>query len=227
MTWFSITAFFRSPYLILLQEIQYRNENSGFNWLLLLTIIFGFLVSGIVIWHLNNQNYKSHFEKKYNSIGGWLIIVGIGAMITPLFYLLKIYRQWDKQKNVDYYFHYFQKDSVFFSPLKGYYTLFTIFFDIMMLVYAVFLVTIFFQQRASFRPHYTLFKLLTLFFLIMDVLIIHHTHAHSEGLDTKRLLTRQYISLTSLFIGTCIWVPYVWFSERSKHTFINETGDEE
>ena len=96
-----------------------------------------------------------------------------------------------------------------------------------MLVYAVFLVTIFFQRRASFRIHYLLFKIITLLLLTLDVFLIYKGYSSSGSVNTTRMLTRETVSLAGLFISACIWVPYIWFSERSKHTFTNETGDEE
>ena len=209
-----------------IQETPYKKESTGFNWLLLLTIACGLFLASILIWYLNAHPYKSRFENRYSTVGGWLILIAIGVMITPLSYLLEMYKQWDTEKDINYYYYFFHEESHFFSPLKGYYTLFTILFNAMMLVYAVFLVTIFFQRRASFRVHYTLFKLISVLFLTIDVIILYQNDPDST-LEGRRLFTRQTASLIGLFISACIWVPYVWLSERSRHTFTSETGDEE
>lgn len=206
---------------------QISHKHSGFNWLLLTTIAGGLVLASILIWYLNQHRYKSRFVNRYPVLGGWLVLVGIGTMITPLSYLLEIYWQWNSQKNINYFYYFFHDESDSFSPFKGYYTLFAIFFDVIMLVYAVFLVTIFFQRRASFRIHYLLFKIITLLLLTLDVFLIYKGYSSSGSVNTTRMLTRETVSLAGLFISACIWVPYIWFSERSKHTFTNETGDEE
>jgi transglutaminase-like putative cysteine protease len=210
------------------EETPFKKENAGFNWLLLLTITFGIVLAGIAIWHLNKLSFKSHFENKYSSIGGWLLLIGFGLLITPLNYLVTIYNEWNEQKDINYFYYYFHEESDFFSPLKGYYTLFINFFDVLMLVYAVFLVSIFFQKRTCFRFHYVTFKLITTFFLIVHVIVIYQGYSEENStMDERRELTRQTASLVGTFIASCIWVPYIWFSERSRHTFTHENGDEE
>lgn len=213
--------------VLTVQETPYKKENTGFNWLLLVTIGAGLLLAIILIWYLNIHSYKSKFENRYSSIGGWLVLVGIGAMITPLSYLLQIYRQWNTEKNINYYYYFFHEESDFFSPAKGYYTLFASFYDVMMLVYAVFLVTIFFQKRASFRIHYLFFKIISLLFIAIDVFIIYNNYSDSSSMEDRVILMRQTSSLVGLFVSACIWVPYIWFSERSRHTFTNERDEEE
>lgn len=210
------------------EETPFQKENTGFNWLLLFSILSGLVLASIAIWHLNNYSLKSNFENKHASIGGWLILVGLGLLITPLNYLVTIYNIWDAQKDTNYLYYYFNEESDFFAPLKGYYTLFSNFFDVFMLVYAVFLVTIFFQKRASFRIHYVCFKLIAIFFLIIHIVIIYQGYSdESSSMEDRRELTRKTAALAGGFVTCCIWIPYVWFSERSRHTFTNETGEED
>lgn len=211
-----------------IEETPFKKENAGFNWLLLLSIVFGLVLASIVIWHLNKHSLKSNFENRYPSIGGWLILVGIGLLVTPLNYLVTIYNEWNEQKGTDYLYYYFNEESDFFSPLKGYYTLFVNFFDVLMLVYAVFLVTIFFQKRTSFRIHFILFKLINVFFLIIHMIILYHGYSdENSSLEERRELTRTTAGLVGGVITCCIWIPYIWLSERSRHTFTNETGEED
>lgn len=211
-----------------IEETPFREEHRGFNWLLLLTIVLGITSSSILIWYLNRKSFKSNFENRYPSIGGWLILVGFGLLLTPLNYLVTIYNEWNDERDMNYFYYFFHEESDFFSPLKGYYTLFYNFLEVIMLVYAVFLVTIFFQKRNSFRLHFVVFKLVTMFFLIVHVVIAYLGYSDTgSSLEDRRELTRQTASLMGTFIATCIWVPYVWFSERSRHTFTHEHGDED
>lgn len=210
------------------EETPFKKENVGFNWLLLLTILLGLTLASIIIWYLNKYSLKSNFENRYSSIGGWLILVGFGLLITPLNYLIIIYNEWNDQKDINYLYYYFHEESEFFSPLKGYFTLFANFFEVLMLVYAVFIVTIFFQKRTSFRHHFVWFKLITIFFLIIQVVIIYRGYSdESSSMDERREMTRKTASLVGALLTCCIWAPYVWFSERSRHTFTNETGEED
>ncbi len=200
-----------------------RNVNSDFNWPLLLSIGFGILVSIVLVWFFNQKSLKSRYENRYPNLGGWLILVAMGCLFTPLYYLLGIYRHWDNQKYINYAFHYFHEQSNFFSPLKGFYTLLTNFFNAVMLVYSIFVVTLFFQKRVLFRPHYVLFKLITLLLFITDVWMIYH---FSDGMPGRTFISKP-TTWVRISIAICIWVPYVWFSERSRHTFTNEKEEEE
>jgi hypothetical protein len=206
-----------------LEETPYKKENTGLNWLLLLTLFTGVFAACILVWYINKQPFKNDFEPRYSSIGGLLVLVGIATLMTPLSLLFAIFQQWESVKTLDYFYYYFNEESDHFSPLKGYYTLSVNFLNVVMMVYSVFLVTIFFQKKASFRPYYSIFKIFNILLLIIDVFIIYQTYSDNSSLEERRILSRQTTALFGLLIGSCIWVPYVWFSERSKHTFTNDT----
>jgi hypothetical protein len=206
-----------------LEETPDKGESTQFNWLLLLTLFAGALAGGILVWYLNKHPLKSNFENRHSSIGGFLVLVGIAILITPLSFISSIFQQWESERAVDYFTYYFNEESNHFSPIKGYYTLFMNFINVVMTIFSVFLVTIFFQKRSSFRPYYSIFKIVNILFLIIDVIIIYQAYSGSSALEGRKIVSRQTASLFLLFIGSCVWVPYIWFSERSKHTFTNDT----
>jgi hypothetical protein len=209
--------------ILSLEETPSEKENPSFNWLLLLTLFGGVLAGSVLIWYLNKHPFKGNFETRYSSIGGLLILVGITSLITPLSFFFTIFEQWENQRTVDYFYYYFDEGSPHFFPIKGYYALSMHFINVVMTVYSIFLVTIFFQKRASFRRYYCLFRIVNVLLLVIDVIVIYYSYSRNSTLAERKIISGQTAALFGSFIGSCIWVPYIWFSERSKHTFTNDT----
>ncbi len=195
----------------------------GFNWSLVLTILVALLISGLLIFYLYKKPHESIYVNRYNSIGGWLYLVGISVTITPIYLLFFLYNTYHSEFGVNYSVFFFNAKSDFFAPMLGYYTFFTAFMNTFMLVFSIFLVLIFHQKKSSFRLYFPLFRIFNSAFLIVNVIVLYVMYSDATDIEERTLLSEQTSSMFKSIIHTCIWGSYVWFSDRSKETFTNET----
>ncbi len=195
----------------------------GFNWPLLLSIITGLVLAGILIWYLHHRPYQSVYDSRYSTIGGWLVIVGIGVTLNPLILLYGIYNSCEGEMGVNYAVFFFDEKSTFFSPLKGYFTLFVTLMNTLMFGFTIFILVLFYQKKATFRLYYTFFRIFNSVILIIDVIILHGFYGDSNIPEERALLSKETTAMIKVVIQSLIWIPYIWISERSKYTFTNST----
>ena len=192
-----------------------------------MAIIAGLILSSILCWYIYKHPSKNNYESRYNSIGGWLVLVGIGVSITPLTIIFTMYNNCAGEMNVNYLVYFFDEKSSYFSPLKGYYALFLNFFNAMIFAASILLIILFYQKKNSFRIFYAGFKIFNTLFIIINVIVLHKFYSDSLDLSERAQLSKETTGMVRLIVQACIWVPYVLISERSKHTFTNGNFTEE
>lgn len=198
----------------------------SFNWLLLVTMLVAIGISVFVCLGISKKPGISIYEKRYDSIGGWLVIVGLGIIFTPLSLTIQVIRQFVEEAGLNYYSIYFTEESSLYEPVKGYYLLIVNSLNVFLIVSSVFLAIQFLRRKASFRLNYVYFKIFNLLFLIVDLTISYYFFIDPDSLDDSKLVSKQTASIFRVFIQTCIWVPYIWVSERSRHTFTDKEEPE-
>jgi hypothetical protein len=194
----------------------------GFNWLLIATSIVSIIFSLILCFQLYKRPYANNHERRYDSIGGWLILVGIGILITPFVLSYGVIKLYSNVININYYYYYFNEASRDYHPLRGYYEILLNFGNIFFIVASVFLIALFLQKRSSFRIYYCAYRIINVVFLIIDLILIYTFVENPISAENRILINTEAAALGKVVFQSCIWVPYIWFSERSKHTF---TGD--
>lgn len=197
----------------------------GFNWLLIVISVASILFSLILSFNLYKLSFSSEFENRYDSIGGWLVLVGIGIIITPAILSYKVIKLYYDEINIDYFYYYFNETSQFYHPLKGYYEIFINFGNIFFIISSIFLIALFFQRKRSFRYYYCYYRIINVVFLIIDLLLVYAFVDNTNNPESRVLINTQAGALGKLVLQACIWIPYVWYSERSRHTFTVDTND--
>lgn len=209
------------------QEKPQLDGMIGLNWPLLLTIIAGSVLAAILIWYLHRRPYQSIYDSRYSKIGGWLVIVGIGITLNPFTLLYGIYNSCEGEMGVNYAVFFFDEKSSYFSPLKGYYTLFTTLMNTLMFGFSIFIAILFYQKKATFRLYYTFFRIFNSAILIINVIILHGFYGDSTSPDERAQLSKETTGMIKVVLQSLIWIPYIWISERSKYTFTNSTNSKE
>lgn len=199
----------------------------GFNWALVLSLLTGISAGTILVWNIRNskRTFSAVYEKRYDSIGGWLVLVGISLALAPLGLVATMVREYYTEMNVNYVTFFLDEQSPYFAPLKGYYNLAMPMFNCFFLIFAVYILILFSKRRNTFRFYYTVFRIANTIFIIINVIVLYNIYGNSTDISEREILSKQTTTMVRLIIGTLIWVPYVWYSERSKHTFVRESDN--
>ncbi|WP_341503939.1 DUF2569 domain-containing protein [Gallaecimonas sp. GXIMD4217] len=156
-------------------------------------------------------------KKELKGLGGWLILVGIGVVITPI-RLLVVY--------LPLYLPLFQDGtwaalttpgSDYYTPYFGALLIGEILFNTAMLLASCCLIYLFFARHHRFPRLYIALNLTALVFIPLDAWLVTQLFPQEPmfDADTAKEFAR------SLF-ACLVWVPYMLVSKRVKATFIEK-----
>jgi len=155
-------------------------------------------------------------EEKLTGLGGWLILVGLGIVFSPVKIVTMVF---------PIYMEIFSNGSWELLTTAGtqyYNSMWMPYLLIEMIVNIVFLVTwlyiafLFFTKKKLFKKVYIAMLVLSLLFIFLDAVSIRLILPDEPIFDpdtTKELIRG--------LIAVLIWVPYVLVSKRVKLTFVN------
>jgi pSer/pThr/pTyr-binding forkhead associated (FHA) protein len=163
-----------------------------------------------------STNNEEHNNEQLNGISGWLIIVAIGIILSPInifVYLFPLYSEifnngsWEiltTPGTADY--------SPFWAPIL----ITEIAVNIGLILLWIYIAIIFFLKKSSFPYIYIGALLFTLAFIVIDAFAVKLVFPNDPvfNADTTKELSRS-------FIHAAIWIPYILISKRVKATFIN------
>lgn len=157
---------------------------------------------------MDNQNEPT-------KLGGWLILVGIGVVLSPIYLLIT---------SATTYFPIFGDgtweavttiSSEFYHPLWGPLLLGEILFNFGKAIVLIFMIYLFFSRDYLFPRFYAGVIVATLIFILLDAWMVKIILPYEPLFDLETTST-----FFTTLIGGLIWVPYMLFSKRAKSTFI-------
>ncbi len=154
-------------------------------------------------------------EKNIEGLSGWLILVGIGIIFSPIRIItsvLPIYKEIFENGYLKIVTTPGTEDyNVLWAPILFSETAINIFL-VSIWIYIAYL---FFTKKKSFPKIYISVMIFGLAFIVLDALAIKMVLPNEPifDADTLRELFRS-------IIGVSIWVPYMLISKRVKATFI-------
>ena len=174
------------------------------------------LIAGIMFC-LKLYKYTPEYAIQSNygiSIGGWLVVVGIGLIAKPFMILFTILG--------DSYSVYFTNTgwNVFLgqSDLKvmSYHLaiLFEVVFNIFLFSVSILLIVLFLKKRNSFPYLFSMVTGINLIFIIAD------TAVSQALLGSNAVNAESFNDIFKQFISAAIWIPYMYKSQRVKDTFV-------
>ena len=148
-----------------------------------------------------------------SGLGGWLILVGLGVILTPFNYLSTIPEfQSVFQDNL-------YDELVSVKPLFGPLIWTEIVVNIIFFLSSIYLIFLFFAKKTFFPKLFIWLALGSLVFVIVDAIV--------AGMIFKDMLTDEPFfdpetikEIVRMSIQVIIWVPYIMISKRVKATFI-------
>ena len=165
------------------------------------------------IYFSNAVNRQNMTDPDTTRIGGWLIIIGIGLFLNPLFLLGNVIR--NDFPRIDLVDTFSNPASPEYIPNISQFLYFEFLGNISFVILAFFLVYNFYAQKSLFPKFFITVIVLNLVFILFDIAWSTSVFPELEVFDVET--TRQLI----LQVVTCVvWVPYMLFSKRVKKTFV-------
>ena len=154
------------------------------------------------------------------NIGGWLILVGIGLVISPfqlLFLLNTNFVPLFRDGTLEYLINpIYDSYHPFWGPLiYG-----EVFINILILCISFLLIYLFFTKSYRFPHIYIFLKAFSLVFVIVDTALLPIV------VPTETVFTPETIGeIIGVAISAAIWIPYMLVSVRVNETFVDTRAD--
>ena len=154
-------------------------------------------------------------KQEPKNIGGWLILVALGILFTPLrlcmslvvtFPPIIIDGTWEALTTAG---------SEFYSPLWGPLLLTELIVNLFLFLVSIYLAYLFFKKKDEFPTWYAGLAIFSLVFILLDAYIVTMILPEVPMFDYETITT-----LIPTLGSILIWTPYLFLSKRSKETFI-------
>lgn len=153
-------------------------------------------------------------EQELEGLRGWLILVGIGIILSPLRIIFAVFPT---------YYELFSDGSLEFlatpgtelySPLWAPTLYGEMIVNIILVLLWIFVGFLFFLKKKIFKTYYIGLLVFTLIFIIVDALAFKAVIPDEPLFDPET--TKEVFRSV---IACCIWVPYILVSKRVEATF--------
>jgi len=153
--------------------------------------------------------------KQYDKIGGWLILVAIGLIFTPIRLLVVLFKDLLPALSADTWSRLTTPGTEAYHPLWAPLLFFEIIGNCLFILFPI-IIAIFFFQKRRFVPRLIIVLLLSnLVFVAIDYFAADFIPFVAAQEDIGSLT-----ELIRVFMAGVIWVPYFLVSKRVKGTFV-------
>ena len=155
-------------------------------------------------------------NKKPRAIGGWLILVAIGIVVSPIRTISMLYTTYLSLFSEDTWTVLTDRTLESFSLFLLPYLVCELVINVAIISITFYIVYLFFSRKAALPKWYFGISLFSTTFLVIDAYIVSLIISDSTVFDpdTVKELLRSLVSLL-------IWSPYLLYSQRSKETFVS------
>ncbi|MCB5185550.1 DUF2569 domain-containing protein [Methylobacillus gramineus] len=154
-------------------------------------------------------------EKKLEGLGGWLILVGIGIIASPLRLLSQIIPIYSDMFSKGYWDLLTTPGSSAYHALWAPILSLEIFINVALVITWIWVAILFFRKKRQFPTWYISTLIFTLAFIVLDAIAIKMVLPEETMFDAET--TKEV--LRSL-VAVVIWVPYMLRSKRVHATFV-------
>lgn len=155
-------------------------------------------------------------EKDLEGLGGWLILVGLGIVISPLRIIILLFPTYSEIFSNGSWEVLTTPGTEAYNPLWVPIIIGEISINAALVIAWMFIAFLFFSKKRIFSKWYIGILLFTLAFILVDALAVKSVVPNMPVFDpdTMKEFGRS-------LVVTLIWVPYMLVSKRVKATFVN------
>lgn len=177
----------------------------------ILAVIAGVL---LMLWLYRSYDPQPYYPAAWGQpIGGWLVLVAIGATITPFLLLRNFYQDPTTLNGEGWLIMFYAKNYLAFL----YFFVIQI-YNICILLFVILVIVLFYQRRSSVPKLISIVYGLTLVVAIMDSVVLSQIDPTAKA-DVPNIIRSV--------VAAAIWIPYFHMSNRVKKTFVNRYTNEE
>ncbi|WP_418646894.1 DUF2569 domain-containing protein [Thauera butanivorans] len=154
-------------------------------------------------------------RKNLEGLRGWLIVVGLSVVLTPLLSVVKTYTGYAEMLSSGGWEALTSPDSMAYDPSWAPILIGELVLSGAMTLVWVYIAFLFFSKRRAFPPWFIAIHVLTACVVMIDAVVIRHMlpDAPMLGANVIREIVRP-------LVGALIWTPYLLMSKRVKATFV-------
>ncbi len=153
-------------------------------------------------------------------IGGWLILLAIGLVVNPIRLIVTLFTTHVPIITGDSWGLLTTESSQYYISGFGPLLIAEIIGNLLCLVLSLYLLRLFFKRQQSFPKWYIRTIFFYLIFITIDSLAASIIIPNSSFLDKETI-----VSIFSCVFALSIWGTYLMKSQRSKNTFIMQSGE--
>ncbi len=199
------------------EATQVEATDSGLNWV---SIIIALIVIGLGVF-FSKKIYERYdpaplSDSSYTQtqIGGWLVLPGIGLVLTPLVVIFQLAQNGYFDNAIWSVFHQAGYENATALTIS---VGFELVYNLCLLVFTVLLVILYFKKRTSLPKLIIIFYTLNVIMPLLELVLVFPLFP--DGILGESDRSETYGQITRSFIGAAIWIPYFMVSERVKDTF--------
>jgi hypothetical protein len=154
------------------------------------------------------------YDKRYDGLGGWLILIGLGIVFGPFQMLSHLIRTASSVFSNGTWEAVTSTGSEAYHPFWAPFLILEIGFAAISFLVTIYMAFLFFGKSRAFPTCFIWFQSVTLVFMIVDALLLQVVRPDLPLIDPSDMGAIQ----RSLF-GCFVWIPYMLISTRVASTF--------
>ncbi|MDR2081740.1 MAG: DUF2569 domain-containing protein [Campylobacteraceae bacterium] len=156
-------------------------------------------------------------EKNLEGLGGWLILVGIGVVLSPIRMAIETCLTYPKLFTNGIWSLLATAGTEVYNPFLAGILIVEIIVNIALVFAWILLAYLFFSKKKIFPKCFIAILLFNLIFIFMDALAVKIAFPYEPMFDAQ---TSRELVLVGRLIAVLIWAPYMLISKRVKATFV-------
>lgn len=154
-------------------------------------------------------------ETRLTGLGGWLIIVGFGLMITPIVIFSTLLSEHLPLFTDGTFALLTSESSEFYIPGFSIIMSYEILGNLILIFASFYLLFLFFKKSKFFPSYFIYFRLFNVLYIVLDIILAKMIFPAEPMFDPS--IARD---LFQVILAAAIWIPYMLRSQRVKNTFI-------